>query len=117
MNWLIDAQLPRRLTNRLNALGHDARHTLDLPAGNRTTDTEINRAATAEGGIVVSKDQDFVDSFLVTGSPPRLLWVTVGNISNNDLLALFESLLPDLEMAFQQSDYVELTTTGLVIHQ
>ena len=39
MNWLIDAQLPRRLTEQLRALGENATHTLDLPDGNRTTAT------------------------------------------------------------------------------
>jgi hypothetical protein len=42
MNFLVDAQLPRRLARRLQEAGHDALHTLDLPAGNRTTDSETN---------------------------------------------------------------------------
>ena len=46
MNWLIDAQLPRRLSDRLRELGHDAIHTLDLPDENRTKDNEINSKAT-----------------------------------------------------------------------
>jgi predicted nuclease of predicted toxin-antitoxin system len=33
MKFLVDAQLPRRLTYRLREAGHDALHTLDLPAG------------------------------------------------------------------------------------
>lgn len=41
MKFLIDAQLPRRLAGWLFAQGHDALHTLDLPSGNRTQDTEI----------------------------------------------------------------------------
>lgn len=41
MKFLIDAQLPRRLARRLEAAEHDAIHTLDLPAGNRTTDAVV----------------------------------------------------------------------------
>ncbi len=74
MNWLIDAQLPRRLSERLQALGHDALHTLDLADGNRTTDAEINRIAAESRRIVVSKDNDVLDSQLVTGLPPKLRW-------------------------------------------
>lgn len=117
MKWLIDAQLPRRLSERLGSLGHDTVHTLALPEGNRTTDAEINRVAVQSGRVVVSKDRDFLDSHLITGLPPQLLWVTVGNISNNDLLALVESLLPSLVEAFQKSSCVELTANGLVVHQ
>ncbi len=116
MNWLIDAQLPRRLSERLGALGHDAMHTLDLADGNRTTDPEINRYAAESRRIVISKDRDFFDSHLINGVPPQLLWVTVGNISNTELLSLFESLVPGLQDAFEESNCIELTSTGLVIH-
>lgn len=117
MSWLIDAQLPRRLSHRLIELGHDAVHTLDLADGNRTTDNEINRIANQSDRIVISKDRDFVDSHLVTGMPKRLLWVTVGNISNHELLAMFESQLSQIETAFAGSSCVELTSAGLVNHQ
>jgi predicted nuclease of predicted toxin-antitoxin system len=116
VKWLIDAQLPMRLAERLRTLGHDALHTLDLPAANSTTDAEINRIASDENRIVVTKDSDFVDSFLVNSLPPRLLCVTTGNIRNTELLRLFETFLPDLERAFQQPCFVELSTTGLIVH-
>lgn len=38
MKFLIDAQLPRRMTSWLGGAACDAVHTLDLPDGNRTTD-------------------------------------------------------------------------------
>ncbi|MCX7063936.1 MAG: DUF5615 family PIN-like protein [Proteobacteria bacterium] len=63
MRFLIDAQLPFKFTQWLRQHGHDSRHTLDLPAGNRTTDAEIVACAVAEGRIVVTKDSDFVQTF------------------------------------------------------
>lgn len=53
MKFLVDAQIPRRLAQWLNDAGHDAVHTLDLAAGNRTPDTEIARLADAERRVVV----------------------------------------------------------------
>jgi len=47
MNFLVDAQLPRRLAYRLRDAGHDALHTLDLPKRNRTTDAEIHEISQA----------------------------------------------------------------------
>lgn len=41
MKFLVDAQLPRRAVAWLAAAGCDAVHTLDLPAGNRTTDQQL----------------------------------------------------------------------------
>lgn len=62
MKFVVDAQLPRRLSRQLHEYGHDVMHTLDLPSGNRTTDAEIMRIADREERIVVTKDEDFVQS-------------------------------------------------------
>ncbi len=43
MKFLVDAQLPRQLAETLNWRGYDALHTLELPLGNWTSDSEINR--------------------------------------------------------------------------
>lgn len=116
MNWLVDAQLPRRLATRLVELGEDAQHTLELPDGNATTDAQIAQLADDANAVVISKDRDFVDAHLVNGSPAKLLWVTTGNISNNQLLEQFESLLIQMKEAFVAASFIELTQTSLTIH-
>src|SRR6266849_6166909 len=62
MKFLVDAQLTRRLARQLAALGHEALHTLELPAGNRTPDTDLIQLARRDGCVVVSKDSDFFTS-------------------------------------------------------
>lgn len=94
MNFLVDAQLPRPMTEWLAAAGGDAIHTLDLPDANRTTDEQIIDLADREQRVVVTKDSDFVDSHLLRGRPPKLLLISTGNISNRDLEALVVPLLP-----------------------
>jgi len=116
MNFLIDAQLPRRLAYRLREAGHDALHTLDLPDGNRTTDAAINVCSLREHRIVVTKDADFVNSFLLARQPYKLLLISTGNISNADLEALFVSQIPVLIAVFTTYDYVELTHSALIYH-
>ena len=78
MNFLVDAQLPRRMTSWFTAAGCDALHTLDLPDGNRTTDDQINDIADRQQRVVVTKDADFVDSHLVRGRPAKLLLISTG---------------------------------------
>ncbi len=82
MKFMVDAQLPRRLAASLKWWGHDVLHTLDLPSGNRTPDWRINEISIEEQRIVVTKDADFVNSFLVFGVPFKLLLVSTGNINN-----------------------------------
>lgn len=116
MKFLVDAQLPRRFVHWLNEAGHDALHTLDLPGKNKTTDSELVVRAMRDGRIVVSKDADFVQSFLVTGEPPLLL-ISTGNISNAELEKLLRANLTGIEDAFTSGRFVEVTRDVLVVHE
>ena len=115
MNFLVDAQ-PRRMTRWLREAGHDATHTLDLPRGNRTTDNEINNLSLREQRTVVTKDEEFVNRFLVTREPFKLLLISTGNIKNNDLEAVFVSQIPGIALTLASRDFIELTRFGLVVH-
>ena len=116
MKFLVDAQLPRRLARELAAAGHDAVHTSDFPASNRTPDKEIVALAMRENRIVVTKDNDFVTSFLLQGTPQKLLLISTGNISNDQLSKLLASNLTALENAFRNYDFVELSAVTITIH-
>ncbi len=115
MNFLVDAQRPRRMTAWLAAAGCDAVHTLDLPDGNRTTDEQLCDVADREQRVVVTKDADFVDSHLLRGRPARLLLASTGNISNRDLAALVVPLIPDIVRAFGAHTFLELDRSGIII--
>lgn len=116
MNFLVDAHLPRRLAQWLRARGHDVIHTRDLPQGNRTGDSIINARSLAEARIVITKDADFVDSFILKRQPYKLLLVSTGNITNDDLIALFTQHIQMIEQALDTNDYVELSRTAFIIH-
>jgi predicted nuclease of predicted toxin-antitoxin system len=117
MKFLVDAQLPRRFCAWLAAEGHDAVHTLDLPQRNRTTDREILDLAEHEDRIVVTKDDDFVQSFFLAGRPPKLLFVATGNISNVGLESLIRNNLPMITKAFEAHRFIEIGNESLVIHE
>jgi len=116
MKFLVDAQLPRRFANWLNEAGHDALHTLDLPKKNLTPDSELVSRAVRDGRIVISKDSDFVQSFLLTGEPPLLL-ISTGNIGNAELEKLLRANLDGIEAAFASCRFVEITREALVAHE
>lgn len=114
MKFLVDAQLPRVLARFLCDNGHDAIHTLDLPAGNDTTDAEVNRISIAEERVVISKDQDFYDSFTAKREPYKLLRVRVGNLANAELLRLFEKNLNNLTAELDAGSVVEVTRSYII---
>ncbi|WP_414570987.1 DUF5615 family PIN-like protein [Nostoc sp. CCY 9925] len=67
MKFLVDAQLPVRLARFLQASGYDTIHTRDLPRENATPDIEINAVSIKESRILITKDVDFLNSFLTVG--------------------------------------------------
>ena len=117
MKFIIDAQLPRKFCTWLMDANHDVKHTLDLPQRNRTPDCEIIEVAEREGRIVVTKDDDFVQSFMVNNEPSRLLLIATGNISNADLEKLVQANLKTIVNAFERHRFIELGLEVLVIHE
>ena len=117
MRFLIDAQLPVKLVDVLNGLGHDATHTLHLPLKNSTPDGAIRELSENEERIVISKDTDFLASHLINGIPRKLLIVRTGNIKNRVLLDIFRAHHGVLEVYFEQADLVEMHPTELVVHK
>jgi predicted nuclease of predicted toxin-antitoxin system len=114
MKFIVDAQLPKSLARLLVSLGHDAIHTLDLPLKNATGDSFINDISMEQNRVVISKDSDFYDSFRAKKEPHKLLYLTVGNMRNAQLLALFSSNIDIIVKELTLSDVVEMNTVSII---
>jgi predicted nuclease of predicted toxin-antitoxin system len=117
MKFIVDAQLPRELSHFLNHQGHDSKHTLDLPDKNKTSDSEIIRIADEEKRIVISKDNDFLESFLIKTEPRKLILVRTGNVSNKNLIQLFKNHYNILIQMINRSSLVEITRSDIAEHE
>ena len=117
MKFLIDAHLPRKLCALLQELGCEAYHTMDLPTGNASTDLEITLFADTNNLVIMTKDSDFVDAHLLVQRPKKLLHISVGNISNQNLLKLVQHNYEAIFRALTEFDFVELSATSLIVHE
>ena len=116
MKFLVDAQLPVRIVYFLRSLGYDTIHTKDLPLKNATSDTEINALSLKEKRIVITKDNDFLQSFILSKKPYKLLLITTGNISNNDLESLLIKNIDRLAELFSKHELIEMSRDSVIIH-
>lgn len=116
MKFLVDAQLPRRLAGWLTSQGLDAKHTLDLPKANASSDEEVMDVADLEDRVIVTKDADFVQSHILLSRPQRLWLISTGNISNAGLEALVIRNWPAIGQALTSCRFVELSVMGLILH-
>ncbi len=115
--FIVDAQLPMRLAKFLNEQGYNTLHTKDLPLQNATPDTYINNLSIHEQRVVITKNADFVESFLLRQIPYKLLLVSTGNIKNFELEALFQSNLEQLVDLLASYSYIELGKDAIIVHQ
>ena len=91
VKFWVDAQLPPQLAAWLAAeFRVEANSLCDLGLRD-AADLEIFQQARRQGVVLISKDSDFVDLISRFGSPPQLLWVTCGNVTNRRLQAVFGS--------------------------
>jgi predicted nuclease of predicted toxin-antitoxin system len=116
MKFLVDAQLPVKLAQLLRQKGYNAIHTKELPEQNKTPDGEINRLSIEQQRVVITKDLDFVESFILVQRPYKLLLVTTGNIKNQDLVAVFDKNIGDLVTYFEHHSYIEIDRNNIIIH-
>ena len=104
-SYLIDAQLPPGLASKLKLTGRVAVHVTEiLPS--EASDLQVAEAAMKQNAILVSKDDDFVELSQrgILASP--LLWVRVGNTTNERLWLVLQSLLDDAEKSFSAGEKI-----------
>ena len=115
MKFLVDAHLPPSLAALLGAAGHDAMHTLALPAQNQTRDGVLNELSLREQRVLITKDTDFFYSHILQGRPWKLLLVRTGNIRAAELRSLFHRHLPAVLAALQTHSLVEIDRQAVTL--
>ena len=105
VNYLIDAQLPPGLAERLRLSGHAAAHVTEiLPP--EASDREVADAAMSRGAVLVSKDEDFVELSQRGILTSPLLWIRIGNTTNAHLWKVLEPLLKEAEESFAAGEKI-----------
>lgn len=103
MNFLVDAQLPPALARWIASQGHGAVHVFDL-GFHTAADPVIWQRAEGDDSVIITKDEDFVDHWLLSQQPVRLVWIRKGNCSNRALLAWLQPLWPDTVKRLAQGE-------------
>ncbi|MDX1957828.1 MAG: DUF5615 family PIN-like protein [Leptospiraceae bacterium] len=116
MKFLIDANLPKRLSLWLKEKGYDSIHTLELPEKNLSVDNFINKFSISEQRIVISKDKDFVNSFLINKEPFKLVLIKSGNLSNPELIQIFENKFTTIVNLLEHSSFIEVHKEMILLH-
>ena len=103
MKLLLDQNLSRRLIPGL--LPHFPESTQVAVAGlEKATDHEIWQFAKAHSYIIVTKDSDFEELSLLKGSPPKVIWIKVGNTQNRFILDILIDNKTEIQRLLSQNE-------------
>lgn len=113
---MVGVQLPKRLPYWIKDQGYDAIRTLDLPNQNLTEDGIIIRLSIEQKRVIISKDSDFYENYILKGESSKLLMITTGNIVNNMLIKLFQNNFSKIRELLENNAVVELNNSELIVH-
>ena len=95
MRFLVDAQLPPALASWISQRGHEAKAVREVGLHN-ADDPSIWKFSVEGTWVVVTKDEDFAERVLRTGTGPQIVWLRIGNSTNRVLFAWLEPLWPSI---------------------
>jgi predicted nuclease of predicted toxin-antitoxin system len=102
----IDAQLPPTLAGWIaETFGVTAVSLRELGLRD-AKDIEIFEAAKQPDLVIMTKDSDFVDLVCRLGTPPQILWLTCGNVTNRNLRQILTFTFPEAINQLQQGEMV-----------
>lgn len=115
MKFLVDAHLPMALSIWLKQKGFDSIHTRELEAGNRTKDIVLFNFSMESDRIVITKDNDFLQRYLIKAEPKKLLFLPTGNLSNKKLINLFDNNFDTIISLLENNSVIELSLDTISI--
>jgi predicted nuclease of predicted toxin-antitoxin system len=117
MRFLCDVHISIKISKTIEELGYFSKHVNQILQGYHTKDADISKYADDYNLILITKDQDFRNSYLLSKTPKKLLKINLGNISNDRLLLLIENNLEKIIELSNESDsfMIEVIDGGLLV--
>ncbi len=69
-------------------------------------DSAIWAHALSQQAVLLTKDEDFADRWLLGGQQVPLVWIRLGNCSNTTLLAWLTPLWPEVMARLEQGERI-----------
>lgn len=104
MKIWIDAQLPPNLAFWLSDTFKVNAKSLKELGLRDAKDSDIFAAARLANVVIMTRDSNFVDLVCRLGSPPQIIWLTCGNVTNRNLRKLLLTTFEDTVKKLQDNN-------------
>ncbi len=97
MKFICDINIDKRISRKLAQAGHESVHASDL-FPDRTSDLKISEWADAHETIVITRDKDFENSWVISHHPKKVILLSSYESKQENLLKAIVVFLPALEV-------------------
>jgi predicted nuclease of predicted toxin-antitoxin system len=110
MKLLFDENLSPKLVQALADLFPDSTHVDRIGLGGGA-DNDVWEYAKEHGFTLVSKDSDFYDKSMLSGHPPKVIWIKRGNCTNRQIQLLLRNKVESISAFFadEQVSFICIT--------
>ncbi len=108
MKLLFDQNLSPRLVERLASTFPESAHVETLGLG-KELDKNVWTYARENGFVIVTKDVDFSELGLLSGFPPKIVWIRRGNCATREIEQMLRENIPAIESLSQDPETGILT--------
>ena len=107
MKLLFDENLSPRLVGTLSDFYPQSAHVDRVGLGG-ASDTEVWKYAKLHGFTLVSKDSDFHERSVLTGCPPKVVWIRRGNCTNRQIELILRNKVADIRTLIENPELAYL---------
>ena len=93
MRFLCDVHISYKIKKFLKNKDHYCIHINEILSQDRTIDHDIAAYCNEKDLILITKDEDFLDTYLIEHLPRKLIKIHLGNISTNKLIDIIDKAL------------------------
>ena len=106
----VDAQISPKIAKFITERFHIESYSLEYLQMLSFEDEHVFFKAKASDAIMLTKDSDFAELSRVHGSPPKIIWLTCGNTTNNYVKKILtENLLRMITSLEGEDNLVEIS--------
>ena len=114
---LVDANLSRRVVDRLRALGFDASHVAEI-MDVRSSDSVVFATAVSNGAVLVSRDQDFSAMLASSGATrPSLINLRVSFVDAFRIAETIAVVVSGTRLDLESGAIISIDDDGYRVHK
>ncbi|WP_436516199.1 DUF5615 family PIN-like protein [Ekhidna sp. To15] len=112
--YIIDENLTPDLADLFRSAGLNVAHVNEIKANQkqRIIDDQLRRLAIQKGYIIVTKDDDFVKSYVSREVPERMIFI-YGLDRKETLLIRMKEVLPQIETLMSKHNFIEINESEI----